>query len=292
MNADNNPQTILVIDDDDNNLDVIMDYFKDRPYRILFAHNGQRGYEVAAAEIPDLIISDWAMPLMNGIDLTLKLKATRATKDIPVVIATGVMTSAEDLKEALEAGAIDYIRKPYNPLELTARVNAALVLSTTIQASLRQNEEIQRLMQERLDLKERELSVQALQSKERMQFLSEMQADLDTLGEEADLRKHDTFVRLRRKLSRALQEDRSDDSFMLHFEAVHTDFFNKVKERTDNLTANDLRLIAYIKLGMNNKEVAQMAGVEVGTVKTNLNRLKKKLQLASEDSLRQYVLNL
>ncbi|HAA18443.1 MAG TPA: hypothetical protein DCR93_20665 [Cytophagales bacterium] len=284
--------TILVIDDDDNNLDVIMEYFKDRPYRILFAHNGQRGYEVAVAEVPDLIISDWAMPLMNGIDLTLKLKATRATKDIPVVIATGVMTSAEDLKEALEAGAIEYIRKPYNPLELTARVNAALVLSQTIQESQRQNEEIKRLMQERLDLKERELSIQALQSKEKMQFISEVQADLADLGREAKLKSEDSFVRLQRKLNRAVQEDRSDENFMLHFEGVHTDFFNKVKDRSDNLTANDLRLIAYIKLGMNNKEVAQMAGVEVGTVKTNLNRLKKKLQLAGEDSLRQYVLNL
>ncbi|HAA16459.1 MAG TPA: hypothetical protein DCE41_34040 [Cytophagales bacterium] len=284
--------TILVIDDDDNNLDVIMEYFKDRPYRILFAHNGQRGYEVAVAEVPDLIISDWAMPLMNGIDLTLKLKATRATKDIPVVIASGVMTSAEDLKEALEAGAIEYIRKPYNPLELTARVNAALVLSQTIQESQRQNEEIKRLMQERLDLKERELSIQALQSKEKMQFISEVQADLADLGREAKLKSEDSFVRLQRKLNRAVQEDRSDENFMLHFEGVHTDFFNKVKDRSDNLTANDLRLIAYIKLGMNNKEVAQMAGVEVGTVKTNLNRLKKKLQLAGEDSLRQYVLNL
>lgn len=269
-----------------------MDYFKDQPYRILFAANGQQGIEVAKAELPDLIISDWAMPLMNGIDLTLKLKATKATRDIPVIIATGVMTNAEDLQEALEAGALEYLRKPFNPLELRARVRAALTLSDTLKESRRKTLEIQSLMDEQMALKKKELAASALMSKEKVQFMMEVKQELGRIGEKLALEDTPEFLKLQRRLTQELEEDRSDEHFLMHFEGMHRGFFTEVRKRTRNLTSNDLNLIAYIKMGMSNREVAQMAGVEVGTVKTNLNRLKKKLELSPDDSLRQYVLNL
>ncbi|HAA16687.1 MAG TPA: hypothetical protein DCE41_35250, partial [Cytophagales bacterium] len=257
------------------------------------------GYDVAAAELPDLIISDWAMPIMNGIDLTLKLKATRTTKDIPVVIATGVMTSAEDLQEALEAGAIEYIRKPFNALELRARVNAALILSQSMQEVKRQNEEIHGLLekekvllQDQLDQKERELSIQALHSQEKQQLLSEMLTDLQKLGKTEGIQETQGFKRLAKKLKGAIHDDQSEENFMRHFEGVHPHFFRLINERNDGLTPNELKLCAYVKLGMNNKEVAQMSGIELGTVKSNINRLKKKLELGADDSLRQFILNL
>ncbi|HAA16455.1 MAG TPA: hypothetical protein DCE41_34020 [Cytophagales bacterium] len=284
--------TLLFIDDNDSNLDVLMDYFKDQPYRILFAANGQQGIEVAKAELPDLIISDWAMPLMNGIDLTLKLKATKATRDIPVIIATGVMTNAEDLQEALEAGALEYLRKPFNPLELRARVRAALTLSDTLKESRRKTLEIQSLMDEQMALKKKELAASALMSKEKVQFMMEVKQELGRIGEKLALEDTPEFLKLQRRLTQELEEDRSDEHFLMHFEGMHRGFFTEVRKRTRNLTSNDLNLIAYIKMGMSNREVAQMAGVEVGTVKTNLNRLKKKLELSPDDSLRQYVLNL
>ncbi|MEL6536487.1 MAG: response regulator [Bacteroidota bacterium] len=296
---ENYTSTILVVDDDHNNLEVIIKMFEDRPYRIMYAPNGQRGYDVAVAELPDLIISDWAMPIMNGIDLTLKLKATRTTKDIPVVIATGVMTSAEDLQEALEAGAIEYIRKPFNALELRARVNAALILSQSMQQIREQNKEIQALLekekvllQDQLDQKERELSIQALHSQEKQQLLAEMLEDLQKMGKAERIQEALSFKRLVKKLKGAIQDDQSEENFLRHFEGVHPHFFQLIHERNDTLTPNELKLCAYVKLGMNNKEVAQLSGVELGTVKSNINRLKKKLELSADDSLRQYIMNL
>ena len=90
---------------------------------ILNAGNGKMAVRVAEEELPDIIIMDWDMPEMNGIMAIKQLQADERTKHIPVIMCTGVMTSAENLQLALETGAIDYIRKPVDTLELKARIN-------------------------------------------------------------------------------------------------------------------------------------------------------------------------
>lgn len=123
--------TILVADDQPDNLRTIVDYLKDSgvEYEILIAPNGKTACEIAEKKLPDLIITDWEMPVMNGIETIKYLKNGELTRDIPVIIATGVMTSAENFKTALEAGAVDFVRKPVDKTELIARVNSMLDLS-------------------------------------------------------------------------------------------------------------------------------------------------------------------
>ena len=287
---------ILVIDDDPNNLDIIIKYFNDRPFSIMYAPNGQLGYEVGVKSLPDLIIMDWAMPQMNGIDATLMFKATESTKHIPIVMATGVMTGSVDLQRALEAGAIDYIRKPFDPLELTSRVNAALTLSASFYEIQRQKNEIQELLnkekvllQEQLDFKERELSIQALNAQERIQLFSELQDELKALRKELGTASYKSLNRLERKVKDGLNSDKDSETFLFHFQHVHPQFFKKIENLGVELTGNDIKLCAYVKLGMRNKEIANLAGIEVTSVKRNINRLKKKLGLHPEDSLRQYI---
>ena len=290
---------ILVVDDDHGNADAIVRYFQDQPFRILYAPNGMLGYEAAVKELPHLIIMDWAMPMMNGIDAILKIKATRSTKHIPVVMATGVMTTSEDLREALEAGAIDYIRKPFDPTELTSRVNAALVLSDTILELNEKNKEIEELLEEekvtareKISQKEREISIQAIHTQEKVQVLSLLQRELKQLAEEVDLSDSKTYKTLLKKVQEGINEDNNDENFFLHFDKVHPDFFDLLKQRTSQLTTNELKLSAYLKIGMTNKEIAQISGVEIGTVKSNINRLKKKLNLSAEENVRRFMLYL
>ncbi len=123
--------TILVVDDKPENLKTIIDYLKksDTQYTILKAPNGKIACRLAEKKLPDLIIMDWEMPVMDGIEAIKHIKGNKITKDIPVIMATGVMTSAKNLKTALEAGAVDYIRKPIDEIELAARVNSTLKLS-------------------------------------------------------------------------------------------------------------------------------------------------------------------
>jgi len=122
---------ILVVDDEQANLKTIFSILKslDEPFRILTATNGRDACRIAEIEQPDLIIMDWEMPEMNGIEATLELRRNPLTQDIPVIIATGKMTEPAHLKTALKAGAHDYVRKPIEPIELLARIDSALRLA-------------------------------------------------------------------------------------------------------------------------------------------------------------------
>ena len=132
---------LLLVDDQNSNLKIIKDTLRDsgEKYEIHFANDGKTAYEIALKVIPDLVISDWEMPVMDGIQLIRLLKLNPNTRKIPVIMATGVMTSSKNLKTALDAGAVDYIRKPIDPMELVARVNSMLRLSKSYQEILSLN---------------------------------------------------------------------------------------------------------------------------------------------------------
>ena len=122
--------TILIVDDEVTNLKILREYLTtaDHEYRILQATNGKQAFEIAQKADPDLVILDWMMPVMSGIDALRNMKATEITQNIPIIMATA-KTSAQDLKEALESGAMDYVRKPIDKTELLARVRSAIQLS-------------------------------------------------------------------------------------------------------------------------------------------------------------------
>jgi len=127
-----NPK-ILIVDDQADNLDAIVRFIEEdnSPYELLQALNGKVALKIVEEEIPDLIITDWEMPGMDGIELIKKLKQDENTAEIPVIMCTGVMTTSENLLTALKAGAVDYIRKPIDKIELIARVKSMLELSNS-----------------------------------------------------------------------------------------------------------------------------------------------------------------
>jgi len=133
---------VLVIDDEQTYLNLITETLKDKNYKILQALDGKMGCMVAQKFIPDIIITDWEMPELNGIETIIELKKNPVTKDIPVIMCTGIMTSSENLNAALNAGAVDYIRKPIEPIELIARINSAINLSDSIKKIKQQNEKL------------------------------------------------------------------------------------------------------------------------------------------------------
>jgi len=122
---------ILIVDDEPNNIRAIRNCITESgDFYILYqALNGNLALKIAITEKPDLIITDWEMPEMDGIELIKKLKADENTSEIPVIMCTGVMISSEHLHTALMAGAVDYIRKPIDKIELIARVKSMLQLS-------------------------------------------------------------------------------------------------------------------------------------------------------------------
>ncbi len=288
---------ILVIDDEIENLKVVIEYFRDEPFRIMYAPNGEAGYEVAIQEHPDIILMDWAMPVMNGIQTTLKIKSTLNLTDIPIVMTTGIMTASEDLKSALEAGAIDYIRKPFDRVELKARVSSTLRLRRSQQEIQSKNAEIERLLirekellESELDQKDRELTTQAMNVHERDQFLESLLEHINTTAAKHPEEVAVAFTEIRKVISSQLKVKNSWEHFVTHFESVHPDFFKRLKEEFPRLTGNDLKLSAYVKIGMGNKEIASLMGVEPSSVKSSLRRLKKKIGMEPEGSIRDFFL--
>ena len=126
-----NYKIILIVDDEPKNLHTIIDIFakSNLPYKIINSPNGKIALNLVEKKLPDLIITDWKMPEMDGIEFIKQLKKKDKTKDIPVIMCTGIMTSSENLETALNAGAVDYIRKPVDKIELIARTKANLHLS-------------------------------------------------------------------------------------------------------------------------------------------------------------------
>lgn len=119
---------ILVIDDLPENVFMLQDRLENEGYEVLTAYDGKTGIEKARNDLPDLILLDVMMPDITGIEVCQTLVNDEQTKNIPIILVTA-KSGAEDTKEGLEAGAFDYIKKPFNKIELLARVKSALKLS-------------------------------------------------------------------------------------------------------------------------------------------------------------------
>ena len=119
---------ILVVDDLPENVFMLQDRLEHEGYEVLTAYDGKTGLQNAREFLPDLILLDVMMPEMSGIEVCKVLAGEPETSYIPIILVTA-KAGAEDIKEGLEAGAYDYIKKPFNRIELLARVHSALKLS-------------------------------------------------------------------------------------------------------------------------------------------------------------------
>ncbi len=119
---------ILVIDDLPENVFLLQDRLEHEGYEVITAYEGKTGINKAINEQPDLILLDIMMPEITGIEVCKTLVKHPATENIPIILVTA-KSGAEDTREGLEAGAFDYIKKPFHRIELLARVQSALKLS-------------------------------------------------------------------------------------------------------------------------------------------------------------------
>lgn len=140
---------ILIVDDDPIQLRVVSSLLKDMPYQIMMAHNGRKAIEITQKNTPDLIILDWQMPLMSGIDAIKEIRSFPAYNDVPIVITTGVMLSQDYLQQAFAAGASTYLRKPIAKLDLLACIHSMLSLTETNRKVSEKNDLLEKLAKEK-----------------------------------------------------------------------------------------------------------------------------------------------
>ena len=123
-------KTVLIVDDEAAIREMIAVALQMAGYQCLQAENAQTAHALIVDHQPDIILLDWMMPEVSGIELARRLKRETAYANIPIIMLTA--RSEEDNKiQGLEAGADDYITKPFSPRELIARLKAVLRRSMT-----------------------------------------------------------------------------------------------------------------------------------------------------------------
>lgn len=117
--------TVLVVDDNAQNAELLEAYLDDLGISVAVAHDGQAALDAVACDPPDLILMDIMMPRMSGYQATERLKGDPKTKDIPIIMVTA-LGEVGDVERAVDCGADDFLTKPVNKLELLTRVRSLL----------------------------------------------------------------------------------------------------------------------------------------------------------------------
>lgn len=298
--------SILVADDDATGLEFILNQLADQNYEIYAAINGQQVLEVAKQTLPDLIITDWDMPVMNGIEATKRLKANEKTAHIPIIMITGIMLNTRDLKKAFEAGVVDFLRKPLEKVELYSRINAMLQLVDSYREIIKKEQIIQQNEKDKLkreaDLLKREL---ALQQRELDITKNELTTNAMQLIQISKLNSEiiETYSRILPYVSghgidiirqtinqHKLQASKNNwEAFQQHFEKLHDSFYRNLFDVHPDLTNNERKLCAFLRLGMATKEISAITFQSEDSIKKARFRLRKKLELDSGVSFTSYL---
>ncbi|HCS21817.1 MAG TPA: two-component system response regulator [Bacteroidetes bacterium] len=115
-------KTLLAVDDEKSIL-MILDFVFGKKYKVVQKNNGQEAVQwLQQGNMPDVIVADMNMPEMNGFEFILQIRSSGLYRDVPLIMLSGNENTADKIK-CLNAGADDYLIKPFNPEELEARIN-------------------------------------------------------------------------------------------------------------------------------------------------------------------------
>ncbi|MFY8162042.1 MAG: hybrid sensor histidine kinase/response regulator [Candidatus Kapaibacteriota bacterium] len=142
---------ILIVDDNALNRKILKEQLLKMGVIVTMAENGAEGIKVAKDTIPDLILLDIMMPLVNGYEVCKSLKEDYSTRDIPIIFLSAKIDS-EDIVKGLRLGAVDYINKPFlHPEELLARISTHIEIKIYRDSLVVQNERLNSINQEKND---------------------------------------------------------------------------------------------------------------------------------------------
>ena len=122
---------VLVVDDEIHIVHVVAIKLRNNGFEVVTALNGAEGYELACSEKPDIIVTDFQMPLMTGLQLTEKIRTNEQTKDIPVILLTARNFAIED-KQRQDLQISDCLSKPFSPKELLGIIEDILYQKSAI----------------------------------------------------------------------------------------------------------------------------------------------------------------
>ena len=144
QNGDN---SILVVDDNPNNLRLLAGILNKHNYRTRLAPNGERALATVRKEAPNLILLDIMMPVVDGFEVCWQLKQDKLTADIPIIFISAINNTYDKVK-AFSLGGVDYITKPFRSEEVLARIHTHLTLRNLRLQMEKKNAELQKALDE------------------------------------------------------------------------------------------------------------------------------------------------
>ena len=146
MNINQTKAKLLIVDDSSSNRTAISYWLSDENYEVLHASSGESAIKIIERFIPDIILLDYNMPVMDGIEVCQKIRANKELPFIPIIMMSSCSKEVNIL--ALEQGADEFIAMPVSPIELKARLKAMLRLKLAVSESIelvKQNKKLQEL---------------------------------------------------------------------------------------------------------------------------------------------------
>ena len=161
--------SILIVDDVPANLGVLIPILENVGYQVQVATSGEKGLEIAARSLPDLILLDVMMPGIDGFETCRRLKSEETTRDIPVIFLTA-LDEMSNVEEGFEAGGVDYVRKPFEKEEVLVRIQTQLERGWLDRKLAEKNQELKTLnahLQETVEARTREVEAKVRALEER-----------------------------------------------------------------------------------------------------------------------------
>lgn len=280
-------QKILIVDDEPALLETIVKYYIEsrEPFELFQATNGETALRVVRQVIPDLVLTDWEMPVMDGLQLIAKMKANEQLCNIPVIMVTGFMLSALDLRTAMSVGAVDYIRKPIDKIELLSRTKTMLRISEANKTIRKQEED---RFNTDLEHHKKELAIAAIHlanyQKRNEELLVEIKKLIPFINKEG--------MEIIRKIiddNKSNYESDFLDIFENQFRDVHADFYERLDRQHPELTPTEKKICTFLKMNLNTKEIAVLLLSTPASIEVARSKIRKKIGLDHNQSLTEYI---
>jgi len=290
---------ILIVDDNPENIEILVDNIEatQQFFDVIVASNGQKTLEILDKTLVDIIIMDWQMPELDGIETLKRLKKTEKLKEIPVIIISAMMITMENLSFALKNGAVDFLRHPINKTELWARINSALTISDYTK-QIRFQEKIIAQNQKGIILKgveqiQNELTIKN-EDNTRLQFqLIEINnnneniiKDLTEILNIVNEQDKDYINNLINKYKN--KNIKNIPNIERKISQINDTFYQKLTNLFPNLTLNEKKICGFLKLNLSTKEISNLINRTEESIDKARLRLRKKLNISRNISIHNY----
>ncbi|MDD3875278.1 MAG: response regulator [Bacteroidales bacterium] len=272
-----NKERILIADDDNSILAYTEMVVKSMGYNVNVVNNGLEAINFVLVNKPDLIILDWKMPVMDGLEATKILKNNPETKDIPIIMITGIYEDGEQMIVALDNGVNDYIRKPFFKTELIARIRSQLKQFT--------------YFKEVINLKTLQVNQMAVELAHTIEHQRNIYSKLEDLIENPAVVDKKILIEIA-DLIKSYNLLKPIDSFNEKLNDLNIDFVSRLYLRHPNLTPAEIKLCTLLRLNLSTKEIASLLFQTYDSVRVSRKRLRDKLQIPENENLVNYFIGI